>query len=114
MNRDADNRYVQNSILQLYYRFILFLVCDRFFTTGHKNWVLCIAWSPDGKHLVSGSKAGELICWDPKTGKPTGNSLVVSVILSKNFVLYGVATTCSLGDQSNWLSIPLGAWRVAV
>jgi WD40 repeat protein len=44
---------------------------------GHKNWVLCIAWSPDGKHLVSGSKAGELQCWDPQTGKPSGNLLVV-------------------------------------
>lgn len=44
---------------------------------GHKNWVLCIAWSPDGKHLVSGSKAGELQCWDPLTGKPSGNPLTV-------------------------------------
>lgn len=44
---------------------------------GHKNWVLCIAWSPDGKHLVSGSKAGELQCWDPQTGKPSGNPLIV-------------------------------------
>ncbi|KAL6505200.1 hypothetical protein OROGR_025017 [Orobanche gracilis] len=42
---------------------------------GHRNWVLCIAWSPDGKHLVSGSKAGELICWDPQTGKPSGDPL---------------------------------------
>lgn len=45
--------------------------------SGHKNWVLCIAWSPDGKHLVSGSKAGELQCWDPLTGQPSGNPLVV-------------------------------------
>ncbi|KAF8038613.1 hypothetical protein BT93_B1212 [Corymbia citriodora subsp. variegata] len=42
----------------------------------HKNWVLCIAWSPDGKYLVSGSKAGELQCWDPLTGQPSGNPLV--------------------------------------
>ncbi|KAL2453428.1 Notchless protein-like protein [Abeliophyllum distichum] len=46
------------------------------FSSGHKNWVLCIAWSPDGKHLVSGSKAGELQCWDPQTGKPSGNPLI--------------------------------------
>ncbi|KAL3644950.1 Notchless protein 1 [Castilleja foliolosa] len=46
-----------------------------FIFSGHRNWVLCIAWSPDGKHLVSGSKAGELICWDPQTGKPSGNPL---------------------------------------
>jgi WD40 repeat protein len=44
---------------------------------GHKNWVLCIAWSPDGKHLVSGSKSGELILWDPKTGKQLGSPLTV-------------------------------------
>ncbi|KOM27063.1 hypothetical protein LR48_Vigan393s000700 [Vigna angularis] len=43
--------------------------------SGHKNWVLCIAWSLDGKYLVSGSKAGELICWDPQTGKSLGNPL---------------------------------------
>ncbi|XP_011047361.1 PREDICTED: notchless protein homolog [Populus euphratica] len=31
----------------------------------------------DGKHLVSESKAGELQCWDPQAGKPSGNLLVV-------------------------------------
>ncbi|KAF2293406.1 hypothetical protein GH714_001456 [Hevea brasiliensis] len=30
----------------------------------------------DGKHLVSGSKAGELQCWDPQKGKPSGSPLV--------------------------------------
>jgi len=48
------------------------------FYAGHKNWVLCIAWSPDGKYLVSGSMSGELICWDPQTGKQLGNALTVS------------------------------------
>ncbi|CDY50395.1 BnaC09g28860D [Brassica napus] len=42
---------------------------------GHKNWVLSIAWSPDGKHLVSGSKSGELCCWNPKKGELDGNPL---------------------------------------
>ncbi|KAJ6424711.1 hypothetical protein OIU84_025470 [Salix udensis] len=46
-------------------------------SSRHKNWVLCTAWSPDGKHLVSGSKAGELQCWAPQAGKPSGNPLVV-------------------------------------
>ncbi|KAM0843960.1 hypothetical protein ACQ4PT_057374 [Festuca glaucescens] len=45
----------------------------------HKNWVLCIAWSPDGKHLVSGSKSGELILWDPKTGNQLGTALTVAI-----------------------------------
>ena len=44
---------------------------------GHKNWVLSIAWSPDGKYLVSGSKAGELIIWDPQTGRQLGSPLTV-------------------------------------
>ena len=52
------------------------------FYSGHKNWVLCIAWSPDGKHLVSGSMAGELQCWNPETGKPSGNPLVVKSLYS--------------------------------
>ncbi|KAI5681405.1 hypothetical protein M9H77_02633 [Catharanthus roseus] len=51
--------------------------CTVFYSSpGHKNWVLSIAWSPDGRHLVSGSKAGELQCWDPQTGKPSGNLLI--------------------------------------
>lgn len=25
---------------------------------GHKNWVLCLAWSPDCKHIASGSHDG--------------------------------------------------------
>jgi len=28
-----------------------------------------VAWSLDGKYLVSGSESGELICWDPQIGK---------------------------------------------
>ncbi|CAN1787773.1 Notchless protein homolog [Linum perenne] len=47
----------------------------------------------DGKHLVSGSKAGELQCWDPQTGKPSGNQLMVkrSVICLSGHKL---AVTC--------------------
>lgn len=47
------------------------------FYLGHKNWVLYIAWSPDGKHLASGSKSGELLTWDPQTGKQSGKPLMV-------------------------------------
>ncbi|WJX11167.1 hypothetical protein P8452_01808 [Trifolium repens] len=39
---------------------------------GHDSSVLFVAWSPDGKYLVSGSESGELICWDPQTGKSLG------------------------------------------
>ena len=39
---------------------------------GHKNWVLCLAWSPDGEMVASGGMEGALWLWDPKTGKPFG------------------------------------------
>ena len=39
---------------------------------GHKNWVLCVAWSPDGQVLATGGMDGALWLWDPKTGNPLG------------------------------------------
>ena len=31
-----------------------------FICKGHKHWVLCIAWSCDGRKLASGCKSGEV------------------------------------------------------
>lgn len=39
---------------------------------GHKNWVLCIAWSPDGKCLISACKNGVIMSWNPKDGSKYG------------------------------------------
>ena len=36
---------------------------------GHKNHVLCTAWSPDGKRFASCDKNGILMTWDPTTGR---------------------------------------------
>jgi WD40 repeat protein len=36
---------------------------------GHADWVSSVAFSPDGKTLVSGSHDGTLILWDVATGK---------------------------------------------
>nr|KAJ0207800.1 hypothetical protein LSAT_V11C500237080 [Lactuca sativa] len=50
--------------LQVYHNFIIKkakqIVIFLHIYSGHKNWVLFVAWSPDGKHLVSGSKYGEI------------------------------------------------------
>ena len=36
---------------------------------GHGTWVMGVAFSPDGKHVASGSKTGEIKVWQPGTGK---------------------------------------------
>jgi tricorn protease-like protein len=36
---------------------------------GHADWVVAVAFSPDGKTLLSGSHDGTLIQWDVATGK---------------------------------------------
>jgi WD40 repeat protein len=36
---------------------------------GHSDWVTSVAFSPDGKMLVSGSHDGTVILWDVATGK---------------------------------------------
>ncbi len=41
----------------------------RFTCRGHRHHVLCTAWSPDGRHFASADKKGEIILWDPATGK---------------------------------------------
>ena len=37
--------------------------------TGHSNWVTSVAYSPDGKHIVSGSLDNTVKVWDSQTGK---------------------------------------------
>ena len=39
---------------------------------GHKNWVLVVAWSPDGQFIASGDMNGDIWLWDPATGLPRG------------------------------------------
>ena len=37
--------------------------------TGHSDWVYSVAYSPDGKHVVSGSFDNTVGVWDAQTGK---------------------------------------------
>lgn len=39
---------------------------------GHKNWVLCVAWSPDAQMLATGGMDGVLWLWEPSTGNAIG------------------------------------------
>ena len=36
---------------------------------GHTNFVTSVAYSPDGKHIVSGSEDLTVKVWDSQTGK---------------------------------------------
>ena len=42
---------------------------------GHTNWVLAVAWAPNGKLLASGCYAGEIRIWDPVAGQRVGKVL---------------------------------------
>jgi len=37
--------------------------------TGHSDYVRSVAYSPDGKHIVSGSDDRTVKVWDAQTGK---------------------------------------------
>ena len=37
--------------------------------TGHSDLVYSVAYSPDGKHVVSGSRYNTVKVWDAQTGK---------------------------------------------
>ena len=37
--------------------------------TGHSNWVTSVAYSPDGRHIVSGSNDRTVKIWDAQSGE---------------------------------------------
>ena len=58
--------------------------------TGHKNYVLSVAYSPDGTQLASGSSDGTVRIWDALTGQETmdpldsGDGAVRCVVFARN------------------------------
>ena len=57
---------------------------------GHSDWVMSVAFSPDGQHIVSGSDDQTICVWDAMTGRRTAGpfcghmGLVTSVAFSPN------------------------------
>ena len=55
--------------------------------TGHKNTVACLAFSPDGKILASGSGDNTIKLWDTRSGKeirtlPASKERITEVVFS--------------------------------
>ena len=62
--------------------------------TGHSHYVTSVAYSPDGKHIVSGSDDKTVKIWDSTTGKE------VSVLLCHRpyrLLLRALVLTCEVG-----------------
>ena len=57
--------------------------------TGHSDWVYSVAYSPDGKHVVSGSFDNTVGVWDAQTGKE----------VSAVFLLGCIVCCCVLWDS---------------
>jgi eukaryotic-like serine/threonine-protein kinase len=59
---------------------------------GHSDPVSSVAWSPDGRHLVSGSFSGELLVWD----WPARSSAVESLPFAGRAWFLGLAANCEV------------------
>ena len=42
---------------------------------GHTHWIRIVAFSPDGRYIVSGSNDKTIQLWDAQTGSQVGNPL---------------------------------------
>jgi WD40 repeat protein len=68
---------------------------------AHKNWVLCIAWSPDGARVASGGMDNDVYLWDPRTGGTVGKPLKghkkwVTCISWEPYHLYVIAVAVTI------------------
>ena len=49
--------------------------------TGHLNTVASVAYSPDGKHIVSGSYDQTVKVWDAATGEEVSHGVLTCCII---------------------------------
>jgi len=54
---------------------------------GHSDWVSSVAYSPDGKHIVSGSYDNTVKIWDSQSGKEASHRALTFFWLLRTLVL---------------------------
>ena len=62
--------------------------------TGHSEDVTSVAYSPDGKHVVSGSLDSTVKIWDTVTGKEVSHRVLTWVY---HLLLRALMLTCEVG-----------------
>jgi len=62
--------------------------------TGHSDWVKSVAYSPDGKHLVSGSNDNTVKVWDVAMGQEVSRRVLPSLY---HLLLRALVLTCGVG-----------------
>ena len=62
--------------------------------TGHSHYVTSVAYSPDGKHVVSGSYDNTVKVWDSQTGTEVSHRVLTLFII---LLLCALMLTCVLG-----------------
>ena len=73
---------------------------------GHTSWVQSVAYSPDARHIISGSDDRTIRIWDTETGTAVGNPLkghtgwVLSVVYSPDgrYIISSCDTTVRIWD----------------
>ena len=76
---------------------------------GNGSWLTSIAYSPDGKSLVTASPAGEIRFWRAATGEPTG-SLTVDRGIRRAFFApngNGIVWASMDGTVEYWSATPV-------
>ena len=61
---------------------------------GHSSWVRSVAYSPDGKHVVSGSDDQTVKFWNAATGTEVSHRVLTLFII---LLLCALMLTCVFG-----------------
>jgi WD40 repeat protein len=76
---------------------------ERFSLAGHDDWVFSLAFSPDGRRLVSGAGDGTLRIWDLNSRQPSAHFLGQQNIAAIRFSPDGRTIASTAADGTIFL-----------